>query len=301
MLPVGFGTAWLPEGARAAEAEQLIRLALEQGVSYFDSARMYGSGEAEYRLGAVLGSLTAAQRDGLVVASKVGILPHSRSLPARLARKLSAKLKLSPPAFARHRTGAFSPQEMHESLNTSLRALRTDRLDILLLHELQPEHVTDELMVFLERARSLGKFRELGIATGVGETVTLLTSDAAVGRVVQIPESVWDDNLPRLPPHDRLLVTHSLLIGRFAGLRARLQADHQLTRRWSAALDADVSAPGALAGLLLRQALAVNNHGVVLFSTNRRENLCANVAYARQGPLSAEQAVLLTRLVREAA
>ena len=301
ILPIGLGTAWLPEGARAAEAEQTIRLALELGVAYFDSARMYGSGEAEYRLGAVLGRLTAAQRDGLVIASKLGIFPHSRSFPARLARKLSGKLGLRPPAFARHRTGAFSPKQMHESLNTSLRALQTDHLDILLLHELQPHHLTDELVAFLERARSLGKFRELGIATGVAETLALLASRASVGRVVQIPESVWDENLPRLPAHDGLLVTHSLLIGRFAALRARLQQDHQLARRWSGALDADVAAPGVLAGLLLRQALAVNNTGVVLFSTNRAENLRANVSYARQGPLSIKTSALLARLVREAA
>src|SRR5689334_19927941 len=83
---------------RTAEAVQVIRRALEQGVNYFDTAPAY-AGSRDY-LGAVLGD----HRPGLFLASKT----HDRT-----------------------RDGSL------QLLDDSLKRLRTDYLDLWQLHDLR--------------------------------------------------------------------------------------------------------------------------------------------------------------------
>jgi aryl-alcohol dehydrogenase-like predicted oxidoreductase len=62
---VGFGCAGLHGAVSAHEAEMLLETALDNGVTHFDTARVYGWGAAE----AMLGALARRRRDEMVFVS----------------------------------------------------------------------------------------------------------------------------------------------------------------------------------------------------------------------------------------
>ncbi|MGB9994345.1 aldo/keto reductase [Streptomyces pseudogriseolus] len=102
--PLGWGKVDDDESVRA------IRRALDLGVTFFDTADVYGAGHSELILGRALGS----RRDDVVVATKWGNLfdPDTRTL-----------------------TGADdSPEHLRRALTASLRRLGTDHVDLYQLH-----------------------------------------------------------------------------------------------------------------------------------------------------------------------
>ncbi len=115
---------------------QLIRQALDGGASLFDTAPFYGDGEAESRLGEALDGA----RDRAFIVSKAGTVRRGLGL----AKDFSSA----------HLTG---------SVEASLRRLRTDWLDALLLHGPGPEHLNDGALETLERLKTDGKIRHTGV------------------------------------------------------------------------------------------------------------------------------------------
>jgi len=83
-------------------AIDLVHAALDAGVTFIDTARAYGESEA------VLGKALQGRRDQVVLATKVGLHRPDGSLPA----------------------GETLRAEMLTSLETSLRLLQTDRVDL---------------------------------------------------------------------------------------------------------------------------------------------------------------------------
>ena len=75
--PLGLGCMGMSEFyGQSDDAESLATLhaAVDMGVAHFDSADTYGFGHNEELLGRFLRTLSAQQRDGLVVATKFGIV-----------------------------------------------------------------------------------------------------------------------------------------------------------------------------------------------------------------------------------
>ena len=125
----GLGTWYLGENrATRAEESATLRLGLDLGATLIDTAEMYGEGLAEELIGEVVGG----RRDEAFLVSKV--YPHNAS-----------------------RRGAVAACER------SLRRLRTDRLDLYLLHwrGTVPLAETMEAFIALQRA---GKIRHYGVS-----------------------------------------------------------------------------------------------------------------------------------------
>ena len=83
--PLGFGgnaLGNLYSQVDQADAADAVRVAYDAGVSYFDTAPMYGHGLSERRMGDVLRSLP---RDTFVLSTKVGrlLVPYGRTPPPR--------------------------------------------------------------------------------------------------------------------------------------------------------------------------------------------------------------------------
>ena len=74
-----------PWALAEAEAEPIIRRAVEGGITFFDTADVYNGGESEVVTGRVLSKLLS--REELVVATKV----HGRTMPGENGRGLSRK------------------------------------------------------------------------------------------------------------------------------------------------------------------------------------------------------------------
>lgn len=115
-------------GASHADSVRLVRHALDLGIRFFDTAAAYGTES-------IVGEAVADCRDQVVLSTKA----HALDSPASL-------------------TG---------SLEASLKALRTDHIDIFHLHGVRPEHYQSyraRHMPVLERLREQGKIRALGIS-----------------------------------------------------------------------------------------------------------------------------------------
>jgi len=121
----------------AAEADRIIRKSLEAGCNFFDTAPAYNHGKSEEFLGRALKSI----RKQIILCTKFG---HS------------------PDWVTDFGTAAIRP-----SLEGSLRRLKTDYVDILLVHN-PPRDLMDgrhaDQYVELEKLKSEGKIREYGIS-----------------------------------------------------------------------------------------------------------------------------------------
>jgi D-threo-aldose 1-dehydrogenase len=113
------------------DARDTVLAAWESGVSYFDTAPLYGHGLSERRIGDVLRTLP---RDSLVLSTKVGRLlkPHGRIPPKRPSVTeggiFAGELPFQP-------VFDFSYDATMRSFEDSLQRLGMNRIDILLIHD----------------------------------------------------------------------------------------------------------------------------------------------------------------------
>lgn len=126
---LGLGT-WHIGDSRSARAEEIatLRLGLELGATLIDTAEMYGDGKAEE----LVGEAVASRREQCFIVSKV--------LPQNATRR-----------------GTIAACER------SLKRLRTDRIDLYLLHWRGEVPLDQTMEAFLELQRS-GKIRSYGVS-----------------------------------------------------------------------------------------------------------------------------------------
>src|ERR1700750_825575 len=126
---LGQGTWHMGERGNAAKAEAAaLKLGIELGITLIDTAEMYGNGGAEE----VVAEAAQGQRDKLFIVSKV--YPHNAS-----------------------RTGVPAACER------SLKRLRTDRIDLYLLHW-RGSHPLAETVEAFEKLRAAEKIRYWGVS-----------------------------------------------------------------------------------------------------------------------------------------
>ena len=291
MLPagaprLGLGCGDLYAGEHEQASLRLLKTAFDSGVRYFDVARLYGDGQAEH----VVGKAFRGVRDQVIIASKAGIIPWSMQLATRLQRKaLSTARRLAPfagglipePPPAVERYGAFAPAELVRSVETSLKALRTDYLDILLLHECDvPQATRPETLNLLERLQAQGKVRAIGIATRFPETQGILAAEPERFAVAQFPSDVFSQHERRLPAWRGVPVTHSIYKRGLEPLRQQVTSDPARAAEWSRRFARSADDVAGYAELLLQDALA-SHDGLVLFTTSKPERIGPAVEIAR--------------------
>jgi D-threo-aldose 1-dehydrogenase len=166
---LGLGTAPLGELWDMIEEEEagaLLREAWDGGVRYFDTSPWYGKGQAEHRVGR---ALYRRPRDEFVVSSKVG-------------RLLRRPLKPGPFEHGDWLGGLefdavfdYSYDGVMRSFEDSLQRLGLNRIDVLLVHDLDPWHFKIEAKVgpymnqlFTSGWRALEELRDQGVIKGIG-------------------------------------------------------------------------------------------------------------------------------------
>ncbi len=171
---LGFGCAPILGAVGGGTARRALACALDCGITHFDIARSYGYGEAESFVGRFLKS----RRDEVVIASKFGIRatplagalrplkPVVRWLKGRKPAPQPGPPPSGPPGRDPfHERVTLTPDAMRDSLERSLRALRTDRLDYFFVHEPPgPIARLDDLADAAERLKAEGKIRGWGLA-----------------------------------------------------------------------------------------------------------------------------------------
>jgi D-threo-aldose 1-dehydrogenase len=139
-----------------AEALATVDAAWEQGVRYFDTAPLYGAGLAELRLGE---ALAGRQRDDYVLSTKVGrVILDELEDPA--ARDMGDKGGVFEHGLPNKIANDYSHDATLRSIEDSLKRLKTDRLDIVYVHDVAQDFYGDAWIGQFEIART-GAFRAL--------------------------------------------------------------------------------------------------------------------------------------------
>ena len=169
MSVLGFGCAALMGRASRRESLTALGAAMDAGINFFDTARSYGYGASE----GLLGGFLEGRREQVVVCTKFGILPAARNWKQMARPVVRAAIRLVPSlrqaaqrqAGSQFLEGQFTLANLKTSFETSLRQLRTEYVDMLLLHA-APASVLeqDDLLEAMGRLVEQGKVRMAGIS-----------------------------------------------------------------------------------------------------------------------------------------
>ncbi|MBC7725831.1 MAG: aldo/keto reductase [Burkholderiaceae bacterium] len=131
-----------------AQIRDLVSSALDAGITYFDHADIYGSSrhQCEQRFGDAV-SFTPAEREAVVIQSKVGIRPGYFD---------------------------FSKEHILTTVDESLAALRIDHLDALLLHRPDTLVEPEEVAAAFAELHAAGKVRHFGVSNHTPGQIELL-------------------------------------------------------------------------------------------------------------------------------
>ena len=125
-----FGRA-LDEAGSAA----VVNAALDVGINHFDTASNYGNGKSESFLGAALGD----RRADVVISTKFGV-----------------------PVPGLAGSGGARPEYVRQSIERSLSELRTDYVDLFMLHKPDPETPIADTLGAMQALVDAGTVREIG-------------------------------------------------------------------------------------------------------------------------------------------
>lgn len=141
LTKLSFGASSLGQEFRSvdiADALRCVRVAMDCGMNFIDTAAYYGRGMSEVLLGKVLPDVP---RDSYYLGTKLG-----RYAPAHFD---------------------FSPRRVAESVDISLERMRLEHLDIVLCHDIEfvdIDYVMEETLPALREQVKLGKVRFIGVS-----------------------------------------------------------------------------------------------------------------------------------------
>lgn len=162
---LGFGGAALGNIAdeiTEAQAEATLAAAWNAGIRYFDTSPWYGRGLSERRLGSFLLHQPAEQR---IISTKVGRLFSAPADPAAFARSERAW----PGGLHFEHRHSYTYDAIMRSYEDSLQRLGVNRVDALLVHDLDADNVGgDERVKAHLDELSRGGFRALEELKGAG-------------------------------------------------------------------------------------------------------------------------------------
>lgn len=165
------------------ESVRVIREAYDRGVTFFDTAEIYGPFTSEEYVGEAL----APVRDRVVIASKFGF----NVTPEGQIQGLTSR-----------------PEHIKRVTEESLRRLKTDRIDLWYQHRVDPQVPIEDVAGAVKELIQAGKVRHLGLSEAGGATIRRAHAVHPV-TAVQNEYSVWT----RDPEHEVLPTCEELGIG----------------------------------------------------------------------------------------
>jgi predicted oxidoreductase len=148
----------VPEDANPKSVARKIAIALELGITTFDHADIYGNYQCEKLFGEALVQ-HGLNRHKMQLVSKCGIKLLSEQRPA-------------------HRIKSYETTRTHiiESVETSLKNLRTDMLDLLLIHRPDPLMDPEDINEAFNLLHAQGKVKAFGVSNFTPSQVAMLQS-----------------------------------------------------------------------------------------------------------------------------
>ncbi|GAB7019530.1 aldo/keto reductase [Halostagnicola bangensis] len=171
---VGFG-AWVVGtdwwGDRSEEdAIEMVRYAVEQGVTYIDTGDVYGHGRSEELIGEALADV----REDVTLATKVGYDFYN-----------------NPQAGHGELPKEMDPEYLREAVEKSLERLEIETIDVLQLHNADASEITPDVLELLDELEEEGKIDATGLALGpsIG---WLAEGDLAIEEEFDSVQLVWN-------------------------------------------------------------------------------------------------------------
>lgn len=129
------------------EAVRLIRQAVEMGYTFFDTAEIYGTQDNPYDNERPVGEALAPYRDKVQIATKFGI-----------------RFDLSSHQVPYPIIPDSRPERIRESVEGSLKRLRTDHIDLYFQHRIDPDTPAEEVAGVMAELMKEGKILHWGIS-----------------------------------------------------------------------------------------------------------------------------------------
>lgn len=242
-----FGTSRLFSAGKRRDRHDVLAAAADGGFSHFDTAPSYGFGVAEKDLGDVFG-----HDPHITLTTKTGLYSpggEDQLWAAIFARKLAGRVA---PVFSSPMAD-WSVDRARRELDLSLKRLRRDRVDVLLLHEPElPLLNTDQWQQWMaeEIGQRVGCF---GIAVDDRRLLSALSAQQTLPEIVQTQDSISGNEAAPLLAAGRAL---------------------QFTYGYLSALPTDKRSKSDVASTI-QSALARNTHGSVIVSSNNVQRVNA--------------------------
>jgi aryl-alcohol dehydrogenase-like predicted oxidoreductase len=150
------------------ESVATIQRALELGVTFFDTAEVYGPFHNEELLGRAL----QGRRDRVVIASKFGFRIEDGKITGLDSR----------------------PEHVREAVEASLRRLRTDRIDLLYQHRVDKQVPIEDVVGAMAELVRQGKVRYLGLSEAGEQSIRRAHAVHPIS-ALQSEYSLWERNL----------------------------------------------------------------------------------------------------------
>lgn len=281
---LGFGCGRLKGGGDKATSLRLIHAALDHGIRHFDTAPPYGLGASE----SVLGEALKGRQEDVIVATKAGLARPASPRIKQTARAIVKPLARWIPGLRhavlkgmaqRAPASNFGFEFIAASFEASLQQLQRERVDCLLLHEVQPHVALTPLQALLDRYVANGRLGAYGSSTG--EPMSQLVP---FGSVLQYrcpaPGAEWT-------PVASCDILHGALRFIAPAIGPAMERDPHLKAHLASLLPAGTDPATATGSLALSYALA-RFESRVLISTNQPQRLTSTLEQVRHITASAE-------------
>ena len=143
---MGMSQSFGPNPGDRSQMKNLLRSAVDRGVTLFDTAEVYGPYDNEELVGEGL----APVRDQVVIATKFGFAFDDQG----------------------RQTGLSShPEHIRQAVDGSLRRLRTDRIDLLYQHRVDPQVPIEDVAGTVAELVAAGKVAHFGLSEASARTI----------------------------------------------------------------------------------------------------------------------------------
>ena len=213
---LGCGCASLGSRVGAKRGLEVLALAFDHGANWYDLAPSYGDGRAQ----TIFRDFARGKREKLYICTKVGVAAPQINPLLQVVKPFARQIVRTMPGLRRAVGSVRSvqpveirPDEIRTSLESSLRDLGTDYVDVLALHDPAPSVLQrQDVFSVLVSLREEGKVRGVGVA-GSSEIATLAMQHTDVFDHVQYAIDLSSDENPSGTLRARSHIVHSVISG----------------------------------------------------------------------------------------